>query len=247
VHIIGVIDLLGGRAVHAVAGARATYQPVHAAAGSAMTTGDSVALARHYIDRLGVDALYVADLDAIQGHSLQQSLVTELCRQGGPVFVDSGISTLDGANHLRALGAAQVVVGLETLSSFDALAAICAGIGADHVVFSLDLRGGVPIASNAMRGESVNALVERAVDAGVETMIALDLARVGTGTGFDLDLIAAVRRAVPPHMTVLAGGGVRGWTDLEQLATAGCDGALVATALQNGTIGARDVMKAREL
>lgn len=245
--VIGVVDLLGGLAVHAVAGARETYRAVHGVAGAEMAAGDSLALARHYIDRLDVDAVYVADLDAIQARPPQDALLTGLCRLGVPVFIDSGTSTIDAARHLRALGASQIVVGLETLSSFDALATVCAGIGGDRVVFSLDLRDGVPIATSALRGDSVNALVGRAVEAGVETVIALDLARVGTGSGVDVDLIAAVRRVVPPHVTVLAGGGVRGWTDLEQLAAVGCDGALVATALQNGSIGAPDIARARQL
>ena len=245
--IIGVLDLLGGRAVHAVAGARESYRPVNSVAGASMTAGDSLALATHYVDRLGVDALYVADLDAIQGRPLQQVLVTELCRLSAPVFVDSGISTSEAAGQVRALGAAQIVVGLETLSSFDALASICAAVGGDHVVFSLDLRDGVPIAATALSGETVGTLVERAVGAGVETVIALDLARVGTGCGIDLDLIAAVRRVAPPHVTVLAGGGVRGSADLDQLADVGCDGALVATALQTGQIGAPEITKARQL
>ena len=245
--IIGVLDLLGGRAVHAVAGVRESYRPVSSVAGASMTAGDSIALATHYVDQLGVDALYVADLDAIQGRPLQQRLLTELGRLSAPVFVDSGISTSEAAAQVRALGAAQIVVGLETLSSFDALASICAAVGGDHVVFSLDLRDGVPIAINALRGETVGALVEQAAGAGVETVIALDLARVGTGSGIDLDLIASVRRVAPPHVTVLAGGGVRGWADLEQLADAGCDGALIATALQTGQIGAPEIIKARQL
>ena len=245
--IVGVVDLLGDRAVHAVAGARETYQPVHTVAGASMAPGDSIALATHYIEQLGVDALYLADLDAIQGRPLQRALVTELCRLAVPVFVDSGVSTVDAACYLRELGAAQIVVGLETLSSFDALAAICVAVGGDHVVFSLDLRDGLPISTNAMRDETVNGLVADAVNSGVETVIALDLARVGTGAGLDLDLISTVRGIVPPHVTVLAGGGVRGWTDLEQLAGAGCDGALVATALQNGQIGAPEIARARQL
>jgi phosphoribosylformimino-5-aminoimidazole carboxamide ribotide isomerase len=93
----------------------------------------------------------------------------------------------------------------------------------------------------------VNTLVGLAVDAGVETVIALDLARVGTGSGVDLDLIAAVRRVMPPHVTVLAGGGVRGWGDLEQLAAVGCDGALVATALHTGALDRDAIAKAQAL
>ena len=45
-----------------------------------------------------------------------------------------------------------------------------------------------------------------------------------------------VRRAVP-DVALLAGGGVRGPEDLQRLADAGCDGALVATALHDGRLG----------
>ena len=65
----------------------------------------------------------------------------------------------------------------------------------------------------------------------------IDLARVGTGAGLDLPLIARVRDAAP-GLTLLAGGGVRGPEDLARLVDAGCDGALVATALQDGRLGA---------
>ena len=43
-------------------------------------------------------------------------------------------------------------------------------------------------------------------------------------------VLEAVGRAVP-GVTLLVGGGVRDEGDLRQLASAGCDGALVATAL----------------
>jgi uncharacterized protein related to proFAR isomerase len=40
---------------------------------------------------------------------------------------------------------------------------------------------------------------------------------------------------------------VRGWDDLVGLAKAGCNGALLATAVQNGSIGADEISAAREL
>jgi phosphoribosylformimino-5-aminoimidazole carboxamide ribotide isomerase len=73
-------------------------------------------------------------------------------------------------------------------------------------------------------------------------VIVLDLARVGSGTGVDLDLLARVRRAAP-GLALLAGGGVRDAADLDRLADAGCDGALVATALHDGRIGAAEVAR----
>jgi phosphoribosylformimino-5-aminoimidazole carboxamide ribotide isomerase len=87
-------------------------------------------------------------------------------------------------------------------------------------------------------------VAKRAAQAGVGAVIVIDLARVGMGTGLDLALIGRVRDAVP-GVTVLAGGGVRGPDDLAQLADAGCDGALVATALHDGRLGADDVAAAK--
>jgi uncharacterized protein related to proFAR isomerase len=64
----------------------------------------------------------------------------------------------------------------------------------------------------------------------------LDLARVGTGMGPDVALIAELHAAFP-GLELLAGGGVRDDGDLRALAGAGAAGALVATALHRGAIG----------
>jgi phosphoribosylformimino-5-aminoimidazole carboxamide ribotide isomerase len=89
-------------------------------------------------------------------------------------------------------------------------------------------------------------VASRAANAGVGAVIVLDLARVGTGAGLDFALIARVRESTPGQM-LLAGGGVRGYEDLARLADAGCDGALVATALHDGRLCAADVTSAHRL
>jgi uncharacterized protein related to proFAR isomerase len=68
----------------------------------------------------------------------------------------------------------------------------------------------------------------------------LDLARVGTGQGVELGLVGALRRRLP-GIRLLAGGGVQSGRDLERMRDAGCDGALVASALHDGSITAADV------
>ena len=45
-------------------------------------------------------------------------------------------------------------------------------------------------------------------------------------------------------VTLVAGGGVRGAEDLRKLADAGCQGALMASALQDGHLSATDVAAA---
>jgi phosphoribosylformimino-5-aminoimidazole carboxamide ribotide isomerase len=256
VRVIGVVDLAGGVAVHARHGIRANYRPVGAAAGCAID-GDPIALARAYVDRLGITELYAADLDAIDSRrcdthashapaveSVQGEILTPLATIA-PLWLDAGISTLVHAREALTHRSARVVVGLETLDSFDTLSAICEELGGDRVAFSLDLQHGGPL-SPRLPGPRFDAarLAERASAAGVGALIVLDLARVGSSTGLDLDTITRVRRAATGTL-LLAGGGVRGPEDLARLAEAGCDGALVATALHDGRIGAEDLRRLR--
>jgi phosphoribosylformimino-5-aminoimidazole carboxamide ribotide isomerase len=249
--VIGVVDLLDGRAVHARGGRRERYLPVQAVDGASIEPGEATALARTYVERLGVSGLYVADLDAIAGRPLQNAciaaLASGLSASAPLLWLDAGVSSLERAQQVVGLGAAHVVVGLETLHSYQALAEICEAFG-NRVAFSLDLRNGEPIvaADGIASGEPPHVVAARAAETGVGAIIVIDLARVGASGGLDLELIARVRTAAPGLMLV-AGGGVHGPEDLTRLADEGCDGALVATALLEGRIGAAEVAAARQL
>lgn len=250
--VLGVIDLLHGRAVHARAGLRERYAPVTAVGAAAIRAGDAVALAKSYI-ALGVRELYLADLDAIlrRPHGAGSSNHTRLVRLaalGVPLWLDAGIASAVDAAEALAAGAARVIVGLETLPSYAALEDICAAAGRDRVAFSLDLRNGEPIGApgGAVTREPVLRIAERAAAAGVRTMIVLDLARVGTSRLLDVPLMANLRRALP-GVALLAGGGISGLVDIERLRAAGCEGVLVATALHDGRLGRSDLAAAQDL
>jgi phosphoribosylformimino-5-aminoimidazole carboxamide ribotide isomerase len=230
--VIPVLDLRGGRAVQARPGPRARYPLVRSRL--APGEGDALALARVYRDTLECDECYVADLDAIAGGAPQHELLGSIAGLGSRLLVDAGSTTPDGARATLAAGATRVVIGLETLDSFGALATIVQAIGRERVVFSLDLRLGASPAGAPL------SLVDRAVRAGVRTLIALDLARVGTAAGRDLELVGAIRRG-HPDVELLAGGGVGGVSDLERAIDVGCDGVLVATALHDGRLTATDL------
>ena len=246
--VIGVLDLLSSRAVLARGGVRERYLPVAHVSGLSIEPGDAVALARAYLERCGVTELYAADLDAIMHGTPQEQVVSSLTAVGAPLWLDAGISTPDSAARAIALGAARVVVGLETLISYESLGAICRRVGSDRVVFSLDLRGGQPVAERMQEktGDSASRIARRAVSEGVTAMIVLDLARVGARAGLDLASIGRVRRAAPDVM-LLAGGGVRGEWDIERLADVGCDGALVGTALLSGDVKGPGIAKGDDL
>ena len=240
--VIGVVDLSDGLAVHAQSGARAHYGPVRSLAGRPIRPGDARAIVRWYVEELGVREIYVADLDALRGRPAQHALIRGLASFDVPLWLDAATSTVAAARTAVEDGATRVVVGLETLASLDALAAICRAVGGQNVAFSLDLRRGEPLVSPvaALGGQTPEQIAATAVAEGARTVIMLDLSRVGTRRGLDLDLLARVRASIPTAELVV-GGGVRGVTDLAAAAAAGCNAALVATALYDGRLVSADL------
>lgn len=241
--IIPVIDLLRGHAVHARRGVRSAYRPVESVflPGRA---GEAVALGRAYRASLGAELCYVADLDAIQGWGPQHKLLSQLADPAagfGPgLLVDAGVATVTAAREVLRHGATTVVVGLETLGSFSDLKRIVSAVGGERVLFSLDLMNGLPVRRRTGRMATQEAvgleLGARAAETGVAGIVVLDLAAVGSEAGpQSLGLVAGIKRLI--GVRVYSGGGVRSPADLDLLAEAGCDGALVGTALHMGAVG----------
>jgi uncharacterized protein related to proFAR isomerase len=71
-------------------------------------------------------------------------------------------------------------------------------------------------------------------------LLLLDLGRIGTGCGVDLGLLETLRRRFP-ETRLLAGGGVLTLKDLERMRDAGCDGALIASAIHTGRVTAAEL------
>ena len=241
--------------MHARAGARDRYAPVQNAAGWPIDPGNARTLAEIYTDVLGISQIYAADLDGILHQRPHDDVTRGLASLSAPLWLDAGIRSVDDARRAIALGVSRVIVGLETLPSFDLLSDICAAVGGDRVAFSLDLRDGQPILTGDTRlddaarvddAKTPEEIANLAAISGANTVIVIDLARVGTSRGIDVDLLSRIRSAVPGPRLV-AGGGVRGWDDLVLVARAGCDAALVATALHTGTISAEQIAAAATL
>jgi phosphoribosylformimino-5-aminoimidazole carboxamide ribotide isomerase len=245
VRVIPVLDLQAGRAVMARGGVRRAYAPGPSVLLPGHDAGDAAALVRAFRLQLGCDECYVADLDGISGAPPQRALIQSLAGTGVGLLLDDGTSEPARARAALSDGVARVVVGLETLPALDGLSAIAAAVGSGRIVFSLDLRDGRPIVHVAAAHHgTARELAHAVVAAGVRTLLVLDLARVGTGTGLDFALISQLRRA-HPGVELLAGGGVGSRADLERLADTGCDGVLVATALHDGRVRRQDLEAVR--
>jgi len=222
--IVPVIDIKGGIVVHARRGQRDSYAPLR----SPLVDGcEPVAVARALCALCRTSTLYVADLDALAGEPVNEAVLAALAAVAEP-WVDAGATTPEAVATLHRADVARNVVGTESL-----------GAGAEvtpPVVLSVDLRDGRLISRDPeLAGREPVAVVPLARELGVDELLVIDLARVGSGAGPPLDAVAELA-AVLPGVAIYAGGGVRDDRDLRALESAGAAGALVATALHEGRI-----------
>jgi phosphoribosylformimino-5-aminoimidazole carboxamide ribotide isomerase len=230
--VIPVIDLLGGKVVHARRGERHRYQPIVSCL-SASAAPDSVldALASAFDPRI----VYVADLDALQGGMPQHETLARLAaaQPRRRFWIDVGVRRSADLQALVPLANAVPVLASESLAETTALTA------RSDAVLSLDFRG-EDLVDPARVWERVTAWPMH--------VIAMTLARVGSDSGPDIARLAAVRAHLGAHgkrALLYAAGGVRGPGDLDALSAAGIAGVLVASALHDGRLTPDDVAARR--
>ena len=230
--IIPVIDVLNGIAVHAIRGERRHYRPLKSVLCSSV---DPVEVALTF-ESLGFDRLYLADLDAILGKSANFALYQRIHAKNNLVFmVDAGVAEVTIAEKLLKAGVSEIVIGTETLRSLEFVNQAVKSFGEDRVVVSEDLkRGKVMRVSENVKSMSPVLLGQKLEEIGVGQIILLDLDRVGTERGANVEVLKDVLEKT--KVKVLAGGGIRSFQDLENLRKLGASGALVATALHNGKL-----------
>ena len=173
----------------------------------AIEPGDALALARAYLDQLGITELYVADLDAITaavlaaGHARRRRWRHSARRSG---WTPASVLSRSRAPCARPRRVASSSSGSRRCRRTTRSQRSAPRSAATRVAFSLDLRDGEPIVAPsalvvgaAFRRAGRHVIAARAADAGVGALIVIDLARVGTGAGLDLrvDRARARRRA----------------------------------------------------
>lgn len=229
--VIPVLDLKGGVVVHARRGKRDEYEPLE----SPLVQGsDPVAVAQALCAVCRTKTLYVADLDAIAGHPIDQATLGELAAVADP-WVDAGATKPEQAATLLDAGVARNVIGTESIAP-DWPDWRASTIPQPAVVLSVDLRDGRLISPDPeLAGREPAAAVPLAAALEIRELLVIDVARVGSGAGPPLDAVTELVTALP-KVAIYAGGGVRHDKDLRALEAAGAAGALVATALHEGRI-----------
>ncbi len=175
------------------------------------------------------------NLTAIESGPVDWSVIDELAATVSRLWIDIGLADVDRVQQLAAFAhtaATEVlpIVGLESLLRADDLRAWCAWL--PGAALSLDLRRGIPVTRvPAWRQVSPLEIVAAAVQCGLERVIVLDLASVGSSAGCPTLAWCRRLRAIHPGLEIITGGGVRGAEDLRAIEAAGADAALVGTWL----------------
>lgn len=214
IEVIPAVDVLGEEAVRLHKG---SYDNVVDRA------DDPVELAARWVES-GARRVHLVDLDGARSGRVRPDLVRTVAERITPVPLQAsgGIRSLADARALIAAGAERVIVG--TAAWPDPTAWFELG---DALVLALDVRDGQIRAAGWTKatGLSVREAAERA---GSARVLVTGIDRDGTLAGPDLELVRTVSAM---GLRVLAAGGVRSVADVQALAAAGAEAAVVGRAL----------------
>ena len=232
--IIPVLDLMHGQIVRGIAGRRESYQPIQS---QLLDSARPLEVANTFQSQLGLERVYLADLDAIQHDQPDWDTLDALVAAGHRLLVDAGPRNTDRAVRLIEHQVDSVVAGLETLDRPELIAELVEAVGNRQLVLSLDLKNGQPmIDAGTWPDPTPLGLATMAVEMGIQRMIVLDLAGVGTQDGPPtLELCRQIRRRFD-EIELITGGGIRDLDDISAAANAGVDAVLVASALHDGSL-----------
>ena len=236
VRVIPCLDVDGGRVVKGV-----NFTELRDA-------GDPVELARLY-DAEGADELTFLDISAShQGRATTMDVVSRCAEEVFiPLTVGGGVSSVEDVDRLLRAGADKVAVNTAAIHRPELVAEIADRFGNQVLVLSVDARrvggaqrrtdSGFEVTTHGGResaGLDAVEWAERAAELGAGEILLNAMDADGTTDGFDLELIAAVRRVV--SIPVIASGGAGAVEHFAPAVEAGADAVLAATVFHFGTL-----------
>ncbi len=214
--------------------------------------GDPVELAAAY-DAEGADELVFLDITASSGG--RDTMYEVVGRTADQVFipltVGGGVRTVGDVDRLLRAGADKVSLNTAAIARPGLLAEAAHRFGSQCVVLSVDARRAPGTASGfevtthgGRRGTGIDAVewAARAVDLGVGEILLNSMDADGTRSGFDLELIRAVRAAVT--VPVIASGGAGELSHFAPAIGAGADAVLAASVFHFGELRIAEVKAA---
>ena len=219
--IVPAVDVLDGRAVRLL---RGDYDRIEVEA------GDPLALVRKAAS-YRPPLVHVVALGAARdgGAPLELAHAAVAAAAPVPVQLGGGVRSVADALALAEAGIARVVVG----TAFDLLDELRAALG-ERLAVSIDVADGILRTNGWHRSSGLTTAEALERCSGVSTVVCTAIARDGTRSGPDLDLLHKARSAYAGRL--LAAGGIRNGDDVDAVRGLGLDGVVVGRAWLEGTL-----------
>ncbi|MEZ0071817.1 imidazole glycerol phosphate synthase subunit HisF [Planotetraspora sp. GP83] len=214
--------------------------------------GDPVELARRY-DAEGADELTFLDITASSGE--RETMLDVVRRTAEQVFipltVGGGVRAVEDVDRLLRAGADKVGVNTAAIARPELLTELSRRFGSQCIVLSVDARrvvDGPPTPSGfevtthgGRRGTGIDAVewARRGEELGVGEILLNSMDGDGTKSGYDLEMLRAVRKAVT--VPVIASGGAGKLEDFPPAIDAGADAVLAASVFHFGQLKIHEV------
>ena len=210
--------------------------------------GDPAELAAVY-DRQGADELVFLDITAtVEGRATLFDAVARTAEQVFiPLTVGGGVRTPADVRALLRAGADKVSVNSAAVRDPELLSAGAGTYGVQCMVLAIDARrrldgGGWEVVVDGGRtptGRDALAWAEEGARLGAGELLVTSMDADGHRTGYDLDLVAAVAKAV--DLPVIASGGAGDVGHFVAACQAGADAVLAASVFHFGQLSVADV------
>lgn len=228
------IDLRGGQAVRLYQG---DYDQM------TVYNADPVAQAKAFLDA-GARYLHVVDLDGAKDDTTANLETIAAIAALGGLFIEVGGGIRDEARIRRYLdlGVGRCILGTVAVKDFGFTARMAQRYGA-RIAVGVDMKDGF-IAVNGWREvtpEPGVAFCRRCAAAGVQAVIATDIARDGTLQGTNLDLYRELLAI--PGLEVTASGGIARMEELAELQPMGCHAAILGKSIYTGAIDLAEAVR----
>jgi phosphoribosylformimino-5-aminoimidazole carboxamide ribotide isomerase len=224
--ILPAVDVLDGTAVRLL---RGDFDAV------AVDAGDPLALVRRAAARRPPLVHVVALANArLGGAPVELARAVVEAAAPVPVQLGGGVRSVSDAAALVAAGVERVVIGTAAFGETPLREFVDALDG--RLAVAIDVAVGL-VRTAGWRGSpqlSTAAALERCADAGVSTVVCTAIDRDGTRTGPDLALLRDVRARYAGGL--LAAGGIRDASDVDEVRTLGLDGVVVGRAWLEGAV-----------
>lgn len=215
--------------------------------------GDPVALARAY-DAQGADELCFLDITA--SHEGRATLIEVVERTADvcfmPLTVGGGVRTPEDMVRMLKAGADKVAINSAAISEPDILRACARKVGSQAVVMALDVKrepGSQALwrvyTHGGRRATGLDAVsfAKRAAELGAGEILLTSMDRDGARTGYDIELLRAVRDVV--RVPIIASGGAGSVEHMAQAVTrGGADAVLAASIFHFGEATLNDAKRA---